>query len=391
MSEPDESAVAAAPAARYTVRRCDSADGLDALAEAFESLAGNALEPSPAAERWMLAPALRHLAAAGRVTVALVYVDAAGAPPYLAGVFPFELKPRYRGLPGRVLSLWHHEYAPLAAPLVDRRHAAGCLRAVLDWVAEAWPAPALVEFPALPTETAFFGVLVQFLRASGTEHALVDWWTRPLFRPAADADRFVARALSGRTRKHFASYGRRLAERGDLAYAEWTRATPLEPWIDEFVALELAGWKGREGTAFGSSPGHRAFFAATVAGAAERDRLLMVALRLDGRALAMQVNLLGAPGAWGFKTAFDEGFAAQSPGLLLQVECTRRLHAHPEIRWMDSLAPPEDATLARIWPDRATVVTLLVAPPRRYARLLVGLFPALRLAVRAFRWKSGHA
>ena len=56
----------------------------------------------------------------------------------------------------------------------------------------------------------------------------------------------------------------------------------------------------------------------------------------DDESIAQRIAFTAAPGAFSFKTAYAEEFAKRCPGVLLEVENIRRVHALPQIRWMDS-------------------------------------------------------
>jgi hypothetical protein len=111
---------------------------------------------------------------------------------------------------------------------------------------------------------------------------------------------------------------------------------------------------------------------------------MMLVLRLDGRAIASKCNFLAGDGAFSFKIAYDEGFARFSPGFLLEVETIRRLHARPELRWMDSCAVPGHPMADRLWLDRRELENLVIATGGRSGRpVLAALSLARRLADRA--------
>ena len=109
----------------------------------------------------------------------------------------------------------------------------------------------------------------------------------------------------------------------------------LDRWIDTFLALERAGWKGREGSALACDPRKEALFRAALGGAAAAGRLERLSLMLDGRAIGMLVNFLCPPAAFSFKTAYDERYARYSPGVLLQRE-NLALLTRDDIAWTDS-------------------------------------------------------
>jgi len=190
---------------------------------------------------------------------------------------------------------------------------------------------------------------------------------------------------TGHHRHEWRRQARRLADLGTLAYTSLDDARDVARWTDDFVALEMRGWKGREGTAFGANPRHRAWLDEVVAQAFARGRLMMLSLTLDGRPIAMKLNLLSPPGAYAFKIAYDETLVKYSPGALLELDNIQRLHAMPQIEWMDSLAAPNHSLMERVWVDRTAMASLLVAPGPAAGRLLLAGVPLLRAIKRSLR------
>ena len=84
----------------------------------------------------------------------------------------------------------------------------------------------------------------------------------------------------------------------------------------------------------------------------------MLALRLDGRPVALKMNLVGGEGAFAFKITFDESFGRFSPGVLLELDNVDRAHQLPALRWMDSCAAPSRFMINHLWPDRREMQTL---------------------------------
>jgi hypothetical protein len=149
-------------------------------------------------------------------------------------------------------------------------------------------------------------------------------------------------------------------------------------WIDSFLKLEASGWKGREGSAFASSDSTRRFFQEVAAEAFRRQRLMMLALEIDGKPIAQKFNLLAGRGSFAFKIAYDEAYAPYSPGLQLEIENIRRLHEMTETDWMDSCAIADHPVLSNLWLDGATVQTVVISTGRFGGDLLVSLFPLIR-------------
>ncbi len=97
-----------------------------------------------------------------------------------------------------------------------------------------------------------------------------------------------------------------------------------------------------------------------MAGAAAQGVLERLALTLDGRPIAMLANFHTPPGAFSYKTAFDESFARFSPGVLLQCENLLILD-RPEIAWTDSCASADHPMIDHIWRERRVVGRLSIA------------------------------
>ena len=142
---------------------------------------------------------------------------------------------------------------------------------------------------------------------------------------------------------------------------------PVGPWIDAFLRLEAAGWKGRAGSAMASADDTAAIFRATLAGAHARHRLHALSLTLDGRPLAMLATLLSPPGAFSYKIAYDEEFARYSPGVLLERRALALLE-EPGVEWVDSCAAPDHPMIDGLWSGRRSVVRVTVPLAGRLRR-----------------------
>jgi CelD/BcsL family acetyltransferase involved in cellulose biosynthesis len=379
---------------RWEVRLISDWDVLEQLGPQWQALAAAALEPSPSSEPWMLLPALRCLGSGSDVAVALVFrVRPGGAEGgrRLAGVFPIEIRHRFKGLPMVAVSLWNHLYCLYAAPLLAAQDAEDCLKAFFDWLAQRWRGRAVFLAPELRAEGAFFQLLDACVRRAGLEYHIVEWTSRALFRPRQSAQHYLDAVGNPHHRRQWRRQERRLAELGELRYEHYVPGSDPDPWVDAFIALEQAGWKGRNGTAFGCRAEHRAFLQAVTRQAAADGRLMMMSLRLGDRLLASKLNFVIPPGAYTFKIAFDESFQKYSPGVLLELENIGRLHEMPEIEWADSLALPDHPMTNRLWLDRVVVATVAISPGGWRSELLLAAFPLLRLIKRRLRpERSAH-
>jgi len=333
--------------------------GLEAFADQWRELASAATEPNPFYEPWMLLPALRSFAGRERVEVILAFRG-----DVLCGVFPVA----YRR--GRA-EIWRHPYCYLTAPLLRR----GCERiAIRCWLDAMAGRAAVIRIGDMPASGRVRMHLVDELNERGWPALSTQAYTRAVLRRAGSPDEFLTRALAGKRRKEFRRQRTRLSELGALTTDALAPGADPAPWIDELLSLESGGWKGRAGV---DSVADRAFLAEMAKGAAREGKLQMLALRLDGRPLALKLNLFAGEGAFAFKIAFDEAYARFSPGVLLELDNVEHAHRLPSLRWMDSCAAANRFMINHLWPDRREVHTVFFATGSRRGALTVAMVPLL--------------
>ncbi len=357
------------PAGHVSTRTITDWSLLETFLEPWRELARATAEPNPFYEPWMLMPALRAFAAADRVEVVLVFRG-----DDLCGLFPVA----YRR--GRA-ELWRHPYCYLTAPLLRR----GCERvAIRCWLDAIAGRAGLVRIEDMPAAGRLRTHLVDELNDRRWPALVTQAYTRAVLQRAETPDEFLTRALAKKRRREFRRQRARLSELGALITDELGADVDPVPWIDELLSLEALGWKGRAGV---DSVRDRSFLAEMASGAARERKLQMLALRLDGRPVALKLNLLAGEGAFAFKIAFDESFARFSPGVLLELDNVERAHQLPALRWMDSCAAPNRFMINHLWPDRREIQTLFFATGGTRGALAVALIPLLHF----FRRLVGRA
>ena len=330
----------------------------------WDALAQWASEPNPFHESWYLLPALRAFDPDGEVT--LLCLEAGGQ---LAGVLPVVRKARYYGHPVRHWSNWLHGNAFVGAPLVARGFERAFWRELFAWCDRRSGGALFLHLAQMPAEGPLHDALLQVLREQGRQGTTVMREERALLRSTLSPEAYLDESLSGKKRKELRRQHRRLAEEGELVVERTCGGANLAAWTDEFLALEEAGWKGEQGSALACDPYTAALFRSALEGAVARGRLERLAIRLDGQPLAMLATFLCPPGAFSFKTAFDESFARFSPGVLLQRE-NLELLTRPGIEWADSCAAEDHPMIDHFWRERRTVARHNIAIGGKARRLL---------------------
>ncbi len=333
----------------------------------WDTLAHHAAEPNPFAERWFLAAGLEAFGHGDQPLLATLTVSGR-----LAGILPIARSRSYERYPLPHMGNWRHANAFLGTPLVAAGHEHAFWRALLGWADRNAGFALFLHLDMMPTGGPLYAALRDVCIAEGRAAAVVQRYERALLQSGHAPEAYFEASMSGKKRKELRRQFARLSELGKVAVERSDDAEGLGEWCDAFLSLEAAGWKGKEGSALASDPAKTTFFRNALAGAATAGKLERLAISLDGRPIAMLANFLAAPGAFSFKTAYDESLARYSPGVLLQRE-NLALLTRDRIAWTDSCAAPDHPMIERIWREKREIARVSIAIGGRTRRAAAAL------------------
>lgn len=321
----------------------------------WQALAAEAAAPNPFFEEWNLRPALAQLVHRGDVAL-LAYREAGR----LAGLLPVARARNYYDRPIRHLTGWLHDNAFCGIPLVRRGAEEGFWHAALAAADRYAGFAFFLHLPGLAADSSVTRALLRVLGETGRAATVVGREERALLSSPLGSSAYFEAAMSAKKRKELRRQAKRLGELGEVRFERFSCSDGLDDWIDRFLALENAGWKGDEGSSLASHASVAAWFRAALQGGAAAGRLERLALTLDGAPVAMLATFIAAPGSFSFKTAFDERYAKFSPGVLLQQENLALLD-RADIAWCDSCAAADHPMIERIWREKRNILALNIA------------------------------
>ena len=360
-----------ATAAIASARRASTADRYSALAfeiefrplvalesiiEPWRELASHALEPNVFYEPDFALSAAPLLGA--DVLVGLIWTQDAAR--QLVGFFPVRIDRRRYGIPLSVLAAWTHPYAPLGTPLIHREMAEPVIAAWLDHLARRPELPDLVLMRLLPEEGPFATAFASVLTRHGCEARSFDRYRRALLAPDGNRAGYLERTIPARRQRNLRRRRRRLQQFGSVTVVEAQGSAELARGLDEFFALEAAGWKGRVGTSALHNAGVHHFIQRAVTLLGAKGKASIHRLLVDGNAIAATIVLKSGQAAWGWKVAYDERYSNGSPGLLLIADLTESLLADGTIARVDSCAAATDTTTKELWGEHVTMADCLI-------------------------------
>lgn len=157
---------------------------------------------------------------------------------------------------------------------------------------------------------------------------------------------------SGR-RSDFRRAQRQAEKFGNIEYEVLTPTLDqLDGLLDEAIGVELNSWKRERGTALGVDPEREAFFRTFARGACEKGILRLAFMRVDAKAIGMQIAVQSNNRYWLFKIGHDDAYSKCSPGTLLMLH-TLRYAASQGLAAYEMLGSPEP-WIATLWTKEET-------------------------------------
>jgi hypothetical protein len=278
-------------------------------------------------------------------------------------------------------------YEVSSAPVLDRERAHDVAAALIVTIVEAPDLPKILKLPLLPISGGIFAALEASLATTGSTIATFERWQRPMLvpEPGDDAERYLRRALGQGYKKRMQQH-RQLEKAGTLSYQRY-RGPAAAAALEDFLALEAAGWKGRSGTALANLPQHGAYVREIMGNFAAMDGARVDLLRLDSMPIAGGLLLDLAGQSHFLKIAYDESKARLSPGRALAIEMLRADFAAGRPFRLDSGAGDRVDPSAYPWGERQEMGNAIVALADSSAAL-PRLAAAARMRLRGWRDRS---
>jgi CelD/BcsL family acetyltransferase involved in cellulose biosynthesis len=299
------------------------------------------------------APALGH-------GIEAILVWSADPPRRLLGLFLFTIRRRRYVLKLPLLVGWTHPFAPLGTPLVDRDACGEVVAAALDHMAGDEALPKRLLLPLLNETGPVARALQTALADRGGVCAAFGRHCRAVLQPGADRAGYIERAIGAKRRKELRRQRRRLAEIGPLSFALASAPDEVAAALQDFLALEAGGWKGRAGTALAQDADVRRFVEAAIGALAARGAVQVARLSCRSRPIACVLTLMSGNVAWSWKVAYDESFAAFSPGVQAFLDLTEALLANNELADVDSCAVADHPMIDHLWRERLSLGDWLI-------------------------------
>lgn len=342
------------------VRLVDRDDLSRICPKQWDALSEAALDANPFYSRRYVEAGLATIDRSTRLRLLTVHT----AEGQLVGFFPFRLG----RFPVRVAIGASNVYQMSGQPLIHRDYA--------DEVIEAWfgamqagTIPRRWRFPHVDLESGFARLCEQHLQAAQFDLVPLSRYSRArLQRLAGGFEVHVQTAMSKARLKDIRRALKKLREAGEVSFEHATEPGLVRRRLEDFLAIEDAGWKGRAGTSLLSDPEHARFIREALAAneAASTDSLLF-----NGRPIAINVNVTAAGTLFTPKCAYDEAFRRYSPGVILEYLVIEAFYEREDVVDMDAATTVDGHLIQALWNEMRPMGEMLLGPADAQTRAVV--------------------
>jgi hypothetical protein len=361
------------------------------LVEELDFLCARTVEPNIFFNPRFLAPAMPRLE--DREVRLAVIRDGDENRSRLRMLVPFSIeRPAAVPLGVSIMRSWSSPFGPLGTPLLDRDDPEGVLSDFLSMLARPQlRLPRVLVLPDMRLDGPVAALIRSVADSQGLPIETSGIVSRPFLESPLEGDDYLRGSLSSHHVREFRRMKRRLAEKGEVAHVVARSEEDVRTGLETFLTLEASGWKGRQRTAMAVDRFRAAFAREAVHRLGEQDLCRVHSLTLNGETIASLIVFVEAGMAYTWKTAYDEAYAAYSPGTLLMIELTRQHLDDPNIVATDSCAVPDHPVMSRLWSERRAIGTMLIGTtpgsdrPVRQAASQLHLYQETRNMARILR------
>ena len=333
------------------------------LQEELEFLSHRAMEPNIFFSARLLAPAMPRVEDK-QVRFALIRDDN-GLRSRLRLLMPFTVERPGFSVGASIIRTWANPFGPLGTPLLDAEEAAETIDNLFEVLAlPQTKLPSVLVLPDIRLTGRFAQLAKAVAIARDLPVATTDTFRRPMLESFLDGESYLKEALSSHHVREMRRQWRNLEKLGKLAYNVARQPEEVRLRMEEFLALEAKGWKGKKRSALINDRYRAAFAREAITNLAEVDAVRIHTIDLDGRAIASIVVFLMAGEAYTWKTAYDESLGRYSPGKLLIMKLTDWHLDDANILRTDSCAVPDHPIMSRFWEEREDMGSLVIGLTR---------------------------
>lgn len=221
------------------------------------------------------------------------------------------------GIPMRRLQFMSNGHSPRADIITDASFTRPALRAIFEYLNTRRDVWEFVELRRIPRESGTVEALEEMLAEMPLRHETQAAVGSPYIPIETDWDTFYA-GRSSKFRKVMRNKLNRVKRLGENAVEQLQDEQSLRSSLPTVFELSNKSWKGMHDSGIGSTAASRAFYTALAEHAGPKRWLRIWLLRIAGKPVAFECDLVHGNKAYALSSDFDEAYRESTPGSVLE-------------------------------------------------------------------------
>ncbi len=268
---------------------------------------------------------------------------------------------------------WTTDYTTTSIPLIHRQYVSEAVSGLIDAMGGPETGSDVWLLPDISLDGAVNSALKAEMQKRHIPTEIFDPFQRAVLARRGTFEDHMKEYVSKKRRKDLRRNRKRLDELGEVTWTAHNSEAELEDAVEAFLRIEASGWKGERGTALDCTKATRAFAMQAFGQSDEKGPVRADVLRLDGKAIAVNLTLLAGQTGFTIKCAYDEAYRGQSAGLLLEEEMIRGVLEGNWTNRLDSSAV-SGHLISSFWNETIEIADVLIDArqsrnPARFKRL----------------------
>lgn len=328
------------------------------LQEELDYLSNRAMEPNVFFTGQFLAPAMPRLEDRQVRLAILRDTDGRNRARFL---LPFSIERPGFSFGASIISAWSNPFGPLGTPLIDGEGAAETIDNLLEALAQPGTGmPQVLVLPDIRTDGPATKLIKAVAMGRNLPVTITNTRQRAMLESFADGDTYLRNSISAKHQRELRRQWRKLETTGEITYTVSRQPKEIHRRMEEFLLLEASGWKGKEKSAMLTDRYRAAFAREAIHNLAAADKVRIHTIDLNGKAIASLIVFISSGEAYTWKTAYNEAYAAFSPGKLLMAKVTDWHLDDANIMRTDSCAVSNHPIMDYLWKERSTIGSLII-------------------------------
>jgi len=301
---------------------------------------------------------------------------------YLLGAAPLMLCNRkFLGLDTSMLSFTENDESPHCNFLIDKYAHTDAIRALLKGITSLEKRWDILLLRKIPAESFVVDSIKAYCDRQGYPVVVKKSWLSPVITINEDWGSFYQQK-SQRFKKRIRHSRNRIKRQGCITVQELCTPEAVISLMGEVFAVGARSWKGKLGTAIGSSPQRRLFYSDLPNAIGPRGNVSLWCLRLNSQLIAFEYHVRNRDVVYALRAEFDEAYRDCSPGSVLDFEVVRSLFGN-NTRIYNMCGNPYEHKLR--WTSQVEPhLEILVFSRRSYGRFLAFLERSIKPIAKRF-------